>query len=75
MGLAFWAMIPTIEQRAKEFRLLVFIVFIGGLGRLLSLAVAGAPSLAMKCGLVMELLVTPLLCLWQSTLRAERSDR
>ena len=69
IGLAFWGMIPTIERRGAEFRLLTLVVFVGGLGRLFSLAAVGAPSLAMKCGLAMELVVTPLLCLWQSALR------
>jgi hypothetical protein len=41
-------------------------VVIGGLGRLLGLGLTGIPSLFMLGGLVMELAVTPLLCLWQT---------
>jgi len=42
------------------------IVFIGGLARLLGLMLTGVPSLTMLGGLAMELVVTPLLCLWQT---------
>jgi hypothetical protein len=66
IGLAFWSAIPRIEHRTGRFRLLTLIVFVGGLARLYGLAVAGVPSAPMMGGLAMELLVTPLLCLWQA---------
>lgn len=64
IGLAFWATIPRIEAYTPRFRLLTFIVFVGGLARLFGLA-RGVPSGGMLFGLGMELVVTPLLCLWQ----------
>lgn len=66
VGLCFWSTIPDIEDKGGRFRLLTLIVFIGGLGRLLGLLMSGVPSLAMLGGLAMELVVTPLLCLWQA---------
>ena len=66
IGLAFWSMIPRIEFRGPAFRLLSVVVVTGGLGRLLGLVLHGTPSTAMLFGLTMELVVTPLLCLWQS---------
>lgn len=66
IGLAFWSMIPRIESRGPAFRLLSVVVVTGGLGRLLGLVLHGTPSTAMLFGLTMELVVTPLLCLWQS---------
>lgn len=66
LGLCFWATIPNIEEKTTLFRLLTLIVFIGGLGRLLGLYLTGLPSLAMLGGLAMELVVTPLICLWQT---------
>ena len=77
LGLCFWATIPRIEERATWFRLLALIVVIGGLGRLLGLALTGIPSLAMVGGLAMELVVTPLLTLWQARIahRAEDEER
>lgn len=68
IGLAFWSTIPRIAEHAARVRLLTAIVFIGGLGRLLSLIELGAPSPPMLFGLVMELIVTPALCLWQTSL-------
>lgn len=66
IGLAFCSTIPSIEAHAPRFRLLTLIVFIGGLARLWSLADAGVPSMPMLGGLTMELIVTPILCLWQA---------
>ena len=70
IGLVFWGMVPGIERHATAFRLLTGIVFIGGLARLLGLFVVGVPSTAMTAALGMELVVTPLLCLWQSRVAA-----
>jgi hypothetical protein len=70
IGLAFWSTIPRIDSRGARFRLLTGLVFIGGLGRLASLAVIGVPSAGMVAGLAMELLVTPLIALWRE--RVER---
>ena len=66
VGLCFWSTIPRIEENTGRFRLLTVIVVIGGLARLLGLLLTGVPSLTMLGGLAMELIVTPLLCLWQT---------
>lgn len=65
IGLAFWSFIPRIETATTPARILTALVVIGGLGRLLGWALHGAPSHGMAFGLAMELIVTPLLCLWQ----------
>jgi hypothetical protein len=66
VGIVFWACIPAIERRGVLVRALTLIVVIGGLGRALSLIELGEPgSEGMRLALVMELLVTPLICLWQ----------
>jgi Domain of unknown function (DUF4345) len=66
IGLCFWSTIPEIEAKTGRFRLLTLLVVIGGLGRLLGLALTGLPSLLMLGGLFVELIATPLLCLWQT---------
>jgi hypothetical protein len=66
VGVLFWSTIPRIEEHTGRFRLLTVIVVVGGLGRLLGLMITGLPSLMMLGGLAMELVVTPLLCLWQT---------
>jgi Domain of unknown function (DUF4345) len=50
-----------------RFRVLTFLVVVGGLGRLVSLFAIGMPGLPMLAGLVMELGVAPALCVWQSS--------
>jgi hypothetical protein len=66
IALCFWSTLPGIEEKTGRFRLLTLLVFIGGLARLAGLMLTGLPSLAMMGGLAMELVVTPLLCLWQA---------
>ena len=66
IGIAFWSTVPSIERHAGRFRLLTLLVFIGGLARLWSFADAGIPSIPMLGGLIMELITTPILCLWQA---------
>jgi hypothetical protein len=70
IGLSFWSLIPNIAAQGAAFRLLTAIVVAGGLGRLLGLLLIGVPSPPMLFGLTMELLITPLLCLWQSRIAA-----
>jgi hypothetical protein len=69
IGLAFWAIIPSIERRTTEFRLLTFLVVTGGISRLVSLAAVGIPSPQMAAAFSTELVITPLLCLWQTAIR------
>ena len=70
IGLVFWGMVRGIERHGTTFRVLTGIVFIGGLGRLLGLFAMGVPSTPMTAALGMELVVTPLLCVWQSRVAA-----
>jgi hypothetical protein len=74
LGLCFWATIPWIEERTTLFRFLTVIVFIGGLARLVGLFITGVPSIGMLGGLAMELVVTPLLCLWQTRVANRYAD-
>jgi len=70
IGIGFWSGIPRIEHMTARFRLLTFLVFIGGIMRLAGVVFKGIPSDGMMFGLGMELVVTPLLCLWQSRVAA-----
>lgn len=73
IGILFWSTIPAIEDKAGRFQLLTLVVVAGGLGRLTGLLVTGLPSLSMLGAILMELLVTPAMCLWQ--LRVARAYR
>ena len=71
VGIGFWSCVPDIERRGPRVRIMTLIVVIGGLARLWSLLKAGVPLQPMQLALAMELVVTPLVCLWQ--IRVERS--
>ena len=58
--------IPSIEEKTTFFRFLTLVVVLGGIARLLGLWLTGVPSLTMLAALFMELVVTPVLCLWQT---------
>ena len=74
VGLVFWSTIPGVEKKAATFRLLTAIVVVGGLCRLLGVALGDGLSGPVVGPLLMELAVTPLLCLWQALL-ARQSQR
>lgn len=72
IGLGFAVSIPRIETHGSRILLFTTLVVIGGIGRLIGLIIVGVPSWAMLAALGMELIVTPLLALWQTRL-ANRS--
>lgn len=73
IGLAYWSTVPGIEAKCARFRLLTFIVVVGGLARLGAVWAMGVPSRPMIAALVMELLITPSLCVWQSRVAGRTS--
>jgi hypothetical protein len=75
IGLCFWSTVPKIEEKTNRFRILTLLVVIGGLGRLFGLALTGLPSLFMIGGLALELIVTPVLCLWQTRVANRYADK
>lgn len=66
IGLAFWASVRDIEHHTARIRLLVAIVMLGGACRLVGILLGDPLSPSVMGALVMELGVTPLLCLWQA---------
>jgi hypothetical protein len=69
LGLSFWAMIPHIERHATPVRILTAMVFVGGLARLIAALTVATPSIPMQLAIAMELIVTPVLCLWQARIQ------
>jgi hypothetical protein len=65
IGLAYWTTVSNIEDKTGRFRLLTALVMVGGISRLLGVALGDALSWSIGGALAMELLVAPLLCLWQ----------
>jgi len=70
IGVGLCSTVPRIERHGARFRLLCGIVVLGGIGRLISLAVAGAPTAPMLAALGLELVVAPVLVLWQARVAA-----
>ncbi len=75
VGLTFLSTVPAIERRTARFRLAAALVVCGGLGRLLSLGVAGAPTGPHLVGLGLELVVVPLLVVWQGAVARVHEGR
>jgi uncharacterized protein DUF4345 len=69
IGLLFWSTIPRIEEKTARFQLLTLIVAIGGISRLLGFLLGPVPSRVMMAAAAMEVIVTPVLCLWQMRMR------
>ncbi len=74
IGLGFLSTVPHIEKHTARFRILTFIIITGGLCRLLGTVLAGMPDKSMIFALGMELVVTPLLCLWQGRVAKNVKD-
>jgi uncharacterized protein DUF4345 len=70
IGIVFWSTIPGIERKTVIFRLLTLLVLGGGLCRLVGVALGDPLGAPVASALIMELGVTPLLCLWQGSLAA-----
>lgn len=73
IGLGYASTIPRIETKNRRFGLLTGIVFVGGIGRLLSATMIGPPSTAGLGALAMELVIAPTLAGWQIRV-ARRAD-
>jgi hypothetical protein len=73
IGLAFWEAIPQIERHTARIRLLTAIVALGGLVRLVGLVAVARPDRVMQSAVVMELVVTPLICLWQARVARQQA--
>ena len=60
-----WWIAPRIERETTVFRIVCAAVFLGGIGRLVSLSAVGQPPAMMLGALALELGV-PLLVVWQA---------
>lgn len=65
LGLTAFYLLPRIEQKTTLFRALWMMIFLGGIGRLLSLALTGMPYPPFIGFTVLEVLGAPLFIWWQ----------
>jgi hypothetical protein len=66
LGLALWWLIPTIERQTVLFRLLWGMIFIGGIGRLLSMIMLEWSPVPFVGFTAIEIVGAPLFIWWQS---------
>jgi hypothetical protein len=65
LGLAVWWLVPAIDKRGSTFRILWGMIFLGGVGRALSMIFVGLPPAPFIAFTLLELLGAPLLIVWQ----------
>ncbi|MEQ1597409.1 MAG: DUF4345 domain-containing protein [Casimicrobium sp.] len=65
VGLAAAWIVPRIERETTLFRALWLMIFLGGIGRLLSLAIAGMPFAPFVGFTALEILGAPFFVWWQ----------
>lgn len=71
LGLAMWSLLPRIEREGRMFAVLWGAVFLGGVGRALSMAWVGLPPAPFIGFTVLELVGAPAFVLWQRHVAAQ----
>ena len=66
VGVAMYSIIPNIEQQTGLFRALWGMIFMGGIGRLISMLVVGLPPVPFVGFTALEIVGAPLIVLWQA---------
>jgi len=65
LGLIYWSSIPDIERHGERISLITFVLVLGAVPRLMAVIGHGVPTIGILIGLAGELIVAPLLWLWQ----------
>ncbi|MDH2380635.1 DUF4345 domain-containing protein [Bradyrhizobium sp. CER78] len=73
LGLALLWLVPRIESESVLFRVVWGGIFLGGIGRLLSIVMVGAPPLPFVGFTLLEVIGAPLFVYWQH--RVATADR
>jgi hypothetical protein len=71
LGIAVFWLVPNIERQTVLFRALWGMIFIGGLGRLLSMLLIGSPPVPFIAFTVLEIVGAPIFVVWQSRISRE----
>ena len=74
LSLIAWWIIPRIEKHTTILRIICGGIFMGGIGRLLSIFQVGMPQPSAVGFTLLELML-PLLCLWQVKLPGSRRNK
>jgi hypothetical protein len=65
-----WSTLPRIEEKTSTFRLVMGVVFVGGVARLISWRKAGRPHPIFIPAIALELIGMPAIAAWQSHIAA-----
>ena len=65
LGIATLWLIPSIERQGALYRVILGAVFLGGIGRLLSMMAVGTPPVPFVAFTMLEVVGAPLLVYWQ----------
>ena len=68
LGLAMFWLVPRIASEVALFRVLWLMIFAGGVGRLLSMALVGAPPWPFVAFTLLEIAGAPFFIAWQARL-------
>jgi uncharacterized protein DUF4345 len=68
LGLALFWLIPRIEKQTVLFRVIWGAIFLGGIGRCLSMLFLAVPPTPFIGFTILEVIVAPLMVLWHSAL-------
>ncbi len=66
LGLAIFWLIPKIEQHTLLFRVIWGMIFIGGIGRILSMLFVGLPPAPFIGFTILEIVGAPIFVIWQT---------
>ena len=75
MGIAMLWLIPRIESQTALFRAIWIAIFVGGIGRLLSMVLIGLPPVPFIGFTILEIVGAPIFIAWQSRISKAASDR
>jgi hypothetical protein len=68
LGLALYWLIPRIEKQTVLFRVIWIMIFLGGVGRLLSMLFLALPPVPFVGFTILEIVGAPIFVLWQARL-------
>jgi predicted membrane channel-forming protein YqfA (hemolysin III family) len=66
LGLALYWLIPKIEKQTVLFRAIWGMIFVGGIGRLISMLLIGLPSVPFIGFTILEIVGAPIFVAWQA---------
>jgi hypothetical protein len=68
-GFALYWLIPKIDQQTALFRAIWTMIFLGGVGRLISMFLIGLPPMPFIAFTILEIVGAPIFVVWQAGLK------